>query len=364
MLSSLINTHADNDTSRFFHENSQQKPINEDNNPAAEKISSNDAKTTLYLLANQQNSHNNNQEQNRPKNINDLMNAIVIRKVKMDEKLAKKLIDDSPEELKLILKDFQLAAKTDNPALKKRLLTTTKILFVGEPGIGKSETTLALAQLLNRPVFFIKSSIIEDEYKNSGAQNINRIINKIKEIDSPCIIVFDEIHSILSKKKSDSRSDQDPAVALWQILDECENNPNTLFIGTSNTLQDTHPAIKNRFDDCIIQFEMPDIKKREQILSFYLENNLDTKLLKEIASKTNNFSSRNLKALSVRMLRNAARRNSETVNKTDFESAFKIITENKKLQIDEEETECEGMGILDTIRVVHAVLTAFISLGR
>lgn len=252
---------------------------------------------------------------------------IVAQKDRLPAELAEQILSNCSPRIKTLINRFLIANK--HPARTKRVLTPDKLLLVGPPGVGKSDMAKAIAQAIGRPFTFIRSSLLANEYQNSGAQNLKRTILEVQESKVPYVIILDEIQCLIDKKKNDQRADQDTAVAFWQIIDECSADKNILFICTTNSLENMPEALQSRFTNSIVEVCLPDAAQRKKILSFYLQEHADIGLITLIANKIQGYSTREIKELAHEMIALAAEKESPVVYYDDYLIARSEIELNK-----------------------------------
>lgn len=256
-------------------------------------------------------------------------NNSFINENSIDYDLAQQLLEEAPERIKTLIARFARARRA--PESTRRILVADKLLLVGPPGVGKSDLAKAIAQAIGRPFIFLQSSLLANEYQNSGAQNLKRTIQEIKESNIPYVVILDEIHCLIDKKKNEQKADADTSVALWQLIDDCSNHKNILFIGTTNSLKNIPEALQNRFTNCIVEVGLPGLMQREKIINFYMGNTVDQNLLKKIAQQTNGFSARELKELTREMVAHATLKNVFNVSYDDFQCSRREIINNRNL---------------------------------
>lgn len=242
----------------------------------------------------------------------------------ISDDLVAELLNDAPDRIEIILNRLQLADQIDDYQAQQALLTD-KILLIGPPGVGKSVLAKAIAQKIDRPFVYLHSSLIANEYQNSGSQNLRRIIEDITQNNESCVIIFDEIHCLFDTKKNKNTNDNVSA-ALWQLLDACSANKNILFIGTSNDLKNMPAPLKSRFNDnFIVEISLPKEQLRERVLNFYLRNHGSAELISSIAYDTDGFSCRELKDMALEMLAHAFEDGAGELSDQDYMYAYHQI---------------------------------------
>lgn len=267
-------------------------------------------------------------EEREKQNSVDTLEALINQPDALSADLAMQLLKNCPDRIRTIIARLQRAQKlaSENVLLEddiiKDALITDKLLLIGPPGVGKSDLAKAIARALNRPFIFIQSSLIATEYQNSGAQNLRRIINQVRETSVPYVLIFDEIHSIIDKKKNEQKSDQDSAVALWQLLDECSLNKNILFIGTTNNKNNIPEALKSRFSTSIVCIDLPNEQLRRNIFNYYVGNYVSPELLSYMVKKTANYCAREIKEIAREMIAHCIEHERNQLNQEDFVSAL------------------------------------------
>lgn len=175
-----------------------------------------------------------------------------------------KVIDTMPQQIIDVIFTLNNSSLRSN-AKPKRLL------LVGPPGAGKTTMAQVIAVASQRQCKVIEAPFLLNEYKNSGPQNLYRVIMPMLESGHPCVIIVDEITHLT--KQHDKKRDPDPgtAIALWLLLDRCAEYDNVLFVGTCNDIDDFPEQLRSRFGESgIVYVSLPDLQVRKEIIYHYL----------------------------------------------------------------------------------------------
>lgn len=147
-----------------------------------------------------------------------------------------------------------------------------KVLLVGAPGTGKTSVARALSEKLAIPFVEVKLSMITDQYLGETAKNIDRVFELAKRLN-PCILFIDEFDFIAKTRTSDEHAALKRAVnTLLKAIDDISlTNDGVLLIAATNHPQMLDSAAWRRFDE-IMEFPLPDLDMRTEILDIVTRN--------------------------------------------------------------------------------------------
>lgn len=223
------------------------------------------------------------------------------RPLDMDEVLAESVLSNQSEEIKEIISGIEQSVLFKNDK---------NMLFYGPSGTGKSALAQAIAIKCKVPCLFFNVGTISTEYKDSGIQNLNKIFEYAQELeknlDKPCVIIFDELESLTKKHVGTNSSESNILIGFWQELDKLGNSK-VIVIGTMNNAEDVPDQIINRTS--MIKIPLPNLAQREAVLSYYLKRIQEQYKLEYpewltaayLARRTIRFSNRDLENLVVRI---------------------------------------------------------------
>ncbi|MCL7938781.1 ATP-binding protein [Halomonas sp. ATCH28] len=131
---------------------------------------------------------------------------------------------------------------------------TSKLLFTGPPGVGKTVCAKYIAQQLKRPLLTLDLATVVSSLLGKTGNNIKSAINFSRE--RPCVLLIDEIDAVAKMRddSSDVGETKRLVTVLLQELDQWGNE--NILIAATNHSHLLDPAIHRRFDQ-IIDFRRP-----------------------------------------------------------------------------------------------------------
>jgi len=205
------------------------------------------------------------------------------------------------------------------------------ILLYGPPGTGKTLLAKAVAKESGANFIQIKGPSLLSMWVGKSEEGVRKIFERARQV-APCIIFFDEIDSLASKRGIDNGAKVTERVLnqLLAEMDGLEDLKDVLIVGATNRPDMLDPALlrPGRFDK-ILLVNAPEEKGRENILNIHTKDMPLSKEvnIKDLAKKTMGFTGADLEAF-VResgMLSLRESIDSKLVKKKHFENALKKI---------------------------------------
>jgi SpoVK/Ycf46/Vps4 family AAA+-type ATPase len=142
-------------------------------------------------------------------------------------------------------------------------------LFYGEPGTGKTESVLQLAQRTGRDLMQLNFSEIKSMWVGESEKNIKAIFDRYRAVAKNSkrvpILLFNEADAVIGKRKEGAERSVDKMENSIQniILQEMESLDG-IMIATTNLVQNMDAAFERRFL-YKVKFEKPELAQRTKI---------------------------------------------------------------------------------------------------
>jgi len=231
------------------------------------------------------------------------------------------------DEIKKALTDNLITAMKEPSKFTKMGIRPPKgALIYGPPGCGKTLLGRALATETGANMILVRGPEILSKWLGESEKAIREIFRKAKAA-SPCVIIFDELDSLVRAKSGENVGSE---TILSQLLTEIEEGTSSrvVVIGITNRpdVLDNSLLRTGRLD-LILYVPPPDEKGRLEIIEILtrkmpLANDVK---LQEIAVTTQNYSGADLAALCREAAVEAMRNNSSKISNHDFANSLKIV---------------------------------------
>lgn len=144
-------------------------------------------------------------------------------------------------------------------------------LLHGPPGTGKTLLAKAVATESGMNFIAVKAGELLSKWVGESEANVRELFERARLV-SPCVVYFDEVDALLSRRDAGSHGAHDGVVnAMLAEMDGIEANDGLFFIGTCNRsdLLDEAALRPGRFD-LKIEVPLPDAEARRQILGIHI----------------------------------------------------------------------------------------------
>jgi len=205
------------------------------------------------------------------------------------------------------------------------------ILLYGPPGTGKTLLAKAVAKESESNFIHIKGPSLLSMWVGKSEEGIRKVFERARQV-SPCIVFFDEIDALASKRGLEMGTKVTERVLnqLLAEMDGLEGLEDVTVIGATNRpdILDSALLRPGRFDR-IILVDVPNLEGRKEIFKVHLKNtpigedvNIDV-----LAKMTEGYVGADIENLVREATMNALRKDigAKSVKWADFEDAFKKI---------------------------------------
>ena len=149
------------------------------------------------------------------------------------------------------------------------LTPTSKLLFCGPPGCGKTLTAKVLAGVLGLPLLYVDLTAVFSSFLGETATNLKRIFDYVEQ--NEWVVLFDEFDAI-ARDRSVANEHGEVKRLVNSLLQMIElSTSNSLFIAATNHEFLLDEAIWRRFDE-VLTFDKPSLDLRCDLLKRYLSS--------------------------------------------------------------------------------------------
>jgi len=241
------------------------------------------------------------------------------------------------EDVKEALKDNLISAMREPTKFTKMGIKPPKgALIYGPPGCGKTMIARALATESGANMILVKGPELLSKWVGESEKGIREIFRKAKA-SSPCVVIFDELDSLVRSKSGEGGVSE---TVLSQLLTEIEEgiSSRVVVLGITNRpdVLDNSLLRTGRLD-LVLYVPPPDEKGRLEIIKILTAKMpIDKDVnLQEIAVATQNYSGADLAALCRESAIQAMRRESGKISSKDFSNSLKQVRPSITKEVDQ-----------------------------
>jgi len=209
-------------------------------------------------------------------------------------------------------------------------------LIYGPPGCGKTLMARALATESGANMILVKGPELLSKWVGESEKGIREIFRKAKAA-SPCVVIFDELDSLVRSKSGEGGVSE---TVLSQLLTEIEEgiSSRVVVVGITNRpdVLDNSLLRTGRLD-LVLYVSPPDERGRLEIIKILTAKmplEKDVKL-QEIAVATQSYSGADLAALCREAAIQAMRNNSVKIASKDFADSLKQVKPSITKEVDQ-----------------------------
>jgi SpoVK/Ycf46/Vps4 family AAA+-type ATPase len=211
---------------------------------------------------------------------------------------------------------------------RHRLPVSTRLLFAGPPGCGKTMCAEVIARELSLPLYSARIDAIISSFLGETASNLRRLFEFATR--RPCVLFFDEFDA-LARTRSDTAEHNELRRVVNSLLLMIERFKGPgLVIAATNLPEFLDEALWRRFDD-VVSFELPGEREIGQLLGRQFANfpaNFD---LAASTGKLVGMSYADVERICVDAIKKAVLKRRKSVSETEFATALRQETRRKAL---------------------------------
>lgn len=266
----------------------------------------------------------------------------------LKEEKRQRFIDSLKEEDIPLLEEAFNQAPLEIKAIVSKILKNPEetthyreLLLTGPSGSGKSTLARAIAYKLGRKVIVVTGPSLLGHFRDQAAEKVAKTFKDWKNNTDKPVIVIDEINALTDDHTSEHSDTKHTAMQLWTLLDEYSKDKDFLLIGTTNVTKKMPHQLQSRFRGKSFYIDNPSQDALIRALIFRIQHmqliqaeDCNNEYLNELASKSSDFSRRDVEALIEKALLLQYIKNPEEprlLTKDCFEQAYVYLEREKEM---------------------------------
>jgi SpoVK/Ycf46/Vps4 family AAA+-type ATPase len=211
---------------------------------------------------------------------------------------------------------------------RHRLPVSTRLLFSGPPGCGKTLCAEVVARELSLPLYAARIDVIVSSFLGETASNLRRLFDFAAR--KPCVLFLDEFDA-LARTRTDAAEHNELRRVVNSLLLMIERfrGPG-LVVAATNLPQFLDEALWRRFDD-VLSFELPTEREIALLLEREFANFPAHFELAAFTSKLTGMSYADVERICIDAIKKAVLKRRRAVSETEFASALRGETRRKGL---------------------------------
>lgn len=193
-----------------------------------------------------------------------------------------------PENITTTVEEYVELIQKSEQLMDSHIKVYRALLIYGPPGVGKTQTARYIASKTNLSLVTVRVDGLISSYLGSTSKNIRKLFDFVSR--TPCILFLDEFDSI-AKMRDDSNELGELKRVVNTLLQNIDSISNKVpIIAATNHQHLLDSAVWRRFDYRIFMGLPDDSQRRNLIINFLDDFELNEKLLSILINITSNLS--------------------------------------------------------------------------
>jgi SpoVK/Ycf46/Vps4 family AAA+-type ATPase len=199
------------------------------------------------------------------------------------------------------------------------LSVTSKLLFCGPPGCGKTLTAEIFAKETGLPLLVARLDAIISSFLGETASNLRKLFEEVER--RPCVLFLDEFDALARTRGDGAEHNEMRRVvnSLLMLIDRYKGRG--FIIAATNVEESLDDAIWRRFDDVIV-FELPEERQILRLIELKTRNFSMKFDLSERIKRLVGFSYADIERVCVAAIKRSVLKGAKSVLESEFDLAI------------------------------------------